>query len=173
MLEVLNVIGTWLAGIGTIAAAVTSLWFARRENKIELAVKVDYRQLVTRGQSEATDLLRIHVVNKGVRPANITKLGWFVGRFKNKKHLVQLLGDVESDTIPKMLYEGEEANFLIHLSRENKPFVWIESFIKDVLQPNPKKQLKTLRLMVYTSVGQNFKTKIDHSLNNLFLNHIS
>lgn len=173
MLEVLNVIGTWLAGIGTIAAVVTSLWFARRENKIELAVKVSHRQLVTRGQSEAPDLLRIHVVNKGVRPANIINLGWFVGRFKNKKHLVQLLGDAESDTIPKMLYEGEEANFLIHLSRDSKPLEWIDNFIKDVLQPNPKKQLKTLRLMVYTSVGQNFKTKIDRNLNDLFLKHMS
>lgn len=168
-IQIANVVGTWLAGIGTVAAVITSLWFSRRENKIKLAVKVSHRQLVTRGQQNAPDFLYVHVVNKGIRPANITGFGWFVGRLKNKKHLIQLFGDSESDAIPKMLNEGEEGQFLIRLSHADNPTGWIDKFIADVLQPNPRKQLKTLRLMAYTSVGQNFKAKIDSNLKKLFV----
>jgi hypothetical protein len=168
-IQIANTVGTWLAGIGTVAAVITSLWFSRRENKIKLAVKVSHSQIITRGQQSTPDCLFIHAVNTGVRPANITGFGWFVGRFKNKQHFVQLLGDSGSDAVPKMLNEGEEGNFFIRLARDENPTGWIDKFIADVLQPNPRKQIKTLRLMAYTSVGQNFKAKIDSNLKKLFV----
>lgn len=162
--KLLSLFGSWLAGVGSLAAVITSLWLARRESRIKLGVTVKHMQLVTAGIGDAPDYLHINIVNKCIRPVKITGVGWEVGRLKNKDHFVQLFGDKNSDALPKMLNEGEEANLLVKFHEIGDDNDWIKTFPRKALLPKPKQKIKTLRAIVYTSVGQNFKVKVDQDL---------
>ena len=48
----LSLIGNWLAGIGTLCAALVALWLAIRSEKIGLTVNVDERLMVGEGYTE-------------------------------------------------------------------------------------------------------------------------
>ncbi len=45
-IQLANTIGTWLAAIGTISAVITSLYFARTSNRINLRVLACSGQLI-------------------------------------------------------------------------------------------------------------------------------
>jgi hypothetical protein len=162
--KILSIVGSWLAGIGSLAAVITSLWLARKESRIKLAVTVKHMKVLTQGGKERPDYVNIKVVNLNIRPAKITNIGWEVGRFKNKVHFLQLFGDSNSDQIPKVLNEGEEGNFMVPFRLRNTDDDWIKRFPKDLLLPNPKRKIKTLKTIVYTSVNKKFKVKPDKNL---------
>lgn len=162
-LQLWNVIGTWLASIGTISAVITSLWLAKRQGKIHLGIDAGHRQLVTRGSKDVTDLCMIKIVNKGTRPAKITGIGWECGRFNKKIHLIQMFGTPDSDNIPKTLEEGEEGVFLVHFNLENSDKDWIVSMPK-ALTKNSENGINSLKVCVSTSVGQSFKVKAEKGL---------
>lgn len=83
-LQLWGVIGTWVAGIGTVAAVITSLWFAMHLNSIKLEGSASHRIAVTPGSKETPDYCFIHVVNIGLRPAKITNVSWHVGRGRRR-----------------------------------------------------------------------------------------
>ncbi|MCT7941553.1 hypothetical protein [Shewanella holmiensis] len=162
-LQLWNVIGTWLASIGTIGAVITSLWLANRQGKIHLGIVAGHRQLVTRGSTTVTDLCMIKIVNKGTRPAKITGIGWESGRFKKKIHLIQMFGTPDSDNVPKTLQEGEEGAFLVPFHLDNTDKDWIISLPKE-LTKNSERGINGLKVCVSTSVGQSFKVKAEKGL---------
>ena len=104
--------------------------------------------------------MQVNIVNKGLRPAKITGVGWRIGILK-KVHFVQLFGDINSDKLPKMLNEGEEANLLVKFHENFDDDDWIVNCPRKALLPNPKWKAKNLKVIVFTSVGQSFKKKID------------
>ncbi|MCR9527509.1 hypothetical protein [Vibrio alginolyticus] len=164
-----SMIGTWVAGIGTISAVVTSLWLARKQEKIDLNVIAGHRQIVTVGSEDTPDYCMIKVTNRGVRPAKITNVGWEYGSLTKKNHLIQLFGFPESDDIPKVLNEGEDACFLIPFSNSLSEGTWITTFPKQ-LTPSG---IKSLKVCVYTSVGQAFKVKVEKGLKEQFLDSLA
>ena len=162
-LQLWNVIGTWLASIGTISAVITSLWLANRQGKIHLGIVAGHRQLATRGSKDVPDLCMIKIVNTGTRPAKITGIGWECGRFKKKIHLIQLFGTPDSDNIPKTLQEGEEGVFLVPFILDNSDKDWIVSLPK-TLTKHTDNGINSLKVCVSTSVGQSFKVKVEKGL---------
>lgn len=163
-LQLWSVIGTWVAGIGTVGAVITSLWFALHQNTIKLKVSAGHRLLITPGSRETPDYCSIRVVNVGLRPAKVTHVGWEVGRWRKKKHMLQTFGYPGFDDVPKTLHEGEEANFMIPFLRSGGDQDWIVSFPKYLVGEDSPKLIKTLKVAVYTSVGQGFKRKVEHNL---------
>ena len=166
--KLLTIAGSWLAGIGSLSAVITSLWLARRTNTIRLGIIANHVQIITPGIKGSPDYMQISIVNKGVRPANITSVGWAVGLFK-KQYAVQLFGDTYSDTLPKLLNEGEEVKLLVKFHDNLGDDDWIISFPKKFLFKNPKFRTATMKSVVYTSVGQNFKKRIEKTLRKVLL----
>lgn len=163
-LQLWSVIGTWVAGAGTIGAVITSLWLAFHQNKIKLKVSAGHRILI-RPHSEGTpDFCSIQVVNVGLRPAIVTHVGWQVRRWCKKKQMLQTFGYPEFDDVPKTLYEGEEANFLIPFVRSGGDEDWIVRFPQYMVGQDSWKLIKTLKVTVHTSVGQRFKVKVERNL---------
>lgn len=160
-----SMVGTWVAGLGTISAVVTSLWLARKQEKIDLKVMAGHRQIVTVGSKYVPDYCMIKVTNCGVRPAKITNISWEYGPLTKKNHLIQLFGFPDSDDIPKVLNEGEEACFLIPFSNLMSEGTWISTFPKKISQSG----INSLKVCIYTSVGQVFKVKIEKGLKEEFL----
>ena len=76
ILDILSVIGTWVASLGTVAAVITSLYLARAQNSIKVRVYADLRKMISNASKEMPDYLFVSVVNTGFRPVNIMNIGW-------------------------------------------------------------------------------------------------
>jgi hypothetical protein len=163
-LQLWSVIGTWVAGIGTVGAVITSLWLALHQNTIKLKVSAGHRLLISPRSRENPDYCSIRVVNVGLRPAKVTHVGWEVGRWRKKKYLLQTFGYPGFDDVPKTLHEGEEANFMIPFVPSGGGQDWIASFPECLVGEDSPKLIKTLKVTVHTSVGQGFKQKAEQNL---------
>ncbi len=97
----------------------------------------------------------IWVVNVGSRAARITGVGWEAGRFKNKIQMMQMVGLKGFDDVPKMLQESEEACFAIPFRYMGDEKDWIVNFPR-LLNDGGKNRIKSLRVVIYTSVGKTF-----------------
>ena len=159
-LQLWGVIGTWVASIGTVSAVVASLWLAYRQNKIDLKISAGLRVAVTPGNSETEDYCLISVVNVGSRTVKLSGIGWEAGWFRKKISLYQKADLPEGDTIPKQLYEGEDATFLIPFKQPIGDGFWIDSIANKLSESNPKK-LNSLKVVIATSAGQTFKVKVE------------
>ena len=84
-----------------------------------MKIVAGHRVLISPLEKNNNSYCYINVVNTGFKPVKITNIGWQAGRFKNKQHMVQIFGLPNSDNVPKMLNEGEEATFLIPFHLQN------------------------------------------------------
>lgn len=170
--RLLSVAGSWLSGIATFGAVLISLWLARHTNSIKLNIIANHVQIIDPITNNFLDYAQIKIVNRGVRPAKITSIHWRVGILK-KQEAVQFFGDEYSDNLPKMLNEGEDAILLLKFYDNEGNKNWIKSLSKELLAPTPKLRAATMKLVVYTSVGQTFKKRIDKTLRKAFVNSAS
>lgn len=159
--QILSVIGTWLAGIGTLSAVIVSLCLARRNSKVRLKVCAGHRILITPGQREAPDYCSIRITNVGFQPATITGIGWKVGLFK-KKYGTQTVP--ETSKLPVKLDYGDEASYLISFLGDGSYPNWIEHFPKDCLSDHPRISCFTLKIQAFTSIGKTFESRIENGL---------
>jgi len=164
-IQIWGVIGTWIASVGTLSAVIVSLWLAYHQGKIKLKVTAGHRLLITPGSKSQPEYCAIKVVNTGDRPANITHVGWETGWFKNKKHIIQIFGTPGFDDVPKVLHEGKEANFMVPLRLNGSDEDWIVRFPKTLVADEGKiGHIKRLKVVVGTSVGQMFRTRVEGNL---------
>ena len=68
-IQILGMVGTWFAGLGTFAAASIALWIALRAQKVKLRCAVGLRSLFA-GQIHR-EILLFNVTNIGDRSVNI------------------------------------------------------------------------------------------------------
>ena len=141
------------------------MWLAYTRGKLKLKVSAGHRLIITPGSDARPEYCSIRVVNAGDKPANITHVGWETGWFKNKSHFHQVFGLPGFDDVPKLIYEGQEANFMVPLHLKNDEKDWIVEFPKHLAGDNGKtSRIKGVRLVVGTSVGQLFKVRPEKTL---------
>lgn len=163
-------IGTWVAGLATVAAVITSLWLAMHQNRIKLAVSVSHWLLIRTGSSKSSEYCGIHVTNIGYRPARIVSVTWRAGARwttrgpRPRRNLYQHFGDPLSAKVPATLQEGEEAKFMIPLHWDDGSGDWLTRFPETVVGEDSPRMLDTLKVAVHTSVGQTFTAKPDADL---------
>ena len=163
-LQILNTIGTWLAGIGTLSAVIVSLYLARRESSTSIKVSAGHRILVTPGQKAKPDYCTIRIVNVGFRPAKITGVGWKVGFLKKKYGIQTVHGNSLSSQMPVKLEHGDEATYFIDFVGDGTYPNWIDEFAKDFLGKTPRLNSLTLKVQAFTSVGKTFEKHIEKGL---------
>ena len=149
-MQIVTALGAWVAGIGSLAAAIIALWLARRGSKVRLRSNVGLRVMIG-GDSPKEELLEISTTNVGERPVIISNIGWCIGKRKNKKYGIQTFSHPLSDQCPKNLEYGETASFKIFFS---DPSHWLHDFSTDFVEPREKRSAKTLRVQIFTSIGQ-------------------
>ena len=147
VMQVLHVLGAWIAGIGSLAAAIVALWLAHRSEKVKLNSFVDVG-FMPGGYSPTKELLWISTTNTGDRPVTISSIGWRIGSGKSAKFAMQLRFHRDSDQCPKKIDHGETANFITSLSD------WLKYFADNFVEDASDKEIKTLRVQIHTSVGQ-------------------
>lgn len=144
-MQILNTLGTWVAGIGTFAAAAIALWLARRVEKIKLDAHVGLRLITGGGITQ--EYLNISVTNHGERSVTIVSTGWRIGRGKNKRFAIQLLSQSSPHQYPKKIEYGETASFMVNFSESPG---WMKDFSKRIILDQ---SIKTLRAQIHTSIS--------------------
>ncbi|EHU1901150.1 TPA: hypothetical protein ACIFB9_000570 [Acinetobacter baumannii] len=68
-----SMIGTWLASIGTLGAVITSLYLARKSEKVNLLVTSNLIFLFSanHGYNDGDHYIHIEITNNGNRPVTI------------------------------------------------------------------------------------------------------
>jgi len=159
-LNILDVIGTWIAAIGTVGAVITSLWLASSNNKVKLKISANTSFLVIPGVSGYTEVCLINIANIGTRPIKINNIGWYIGKGKKKIQLIQNINGSTTGTIPKTLMEHEDISIDIAFVNNNV------NWIADMAQVAKGYDINTLQVVVTTNIGKTFKAKAGESLIN-------
>ena len=154
------VVGTWFAGLATLAAVIMALYFSRRTEKVRLKIFVGIRQLIHGDGSPFEDRVCFDVTNLGERPVIITTVGWVVGKRKKRRYCIQPLLASRSQQCPVELTHGKTAQLMVSLTETPN---WVSDF-KKFLDDTSDQSLKTLRAQIFTSVGQTFEIKPESPL---------
>lgn len=167
--------GTWLAGLGTVATVITSLYLAHRESKINLRVCVGERLIEDIGTKGFQQYCFIEITNEGLRAVTVKKIEWSVG-FWQKRYFFQLSRAFKngSSVLPIKLEDGQSATYMIPYYDSIRQYNWPYEFAKDLFHGrNPSWAAKTICLCVYTSVAPPVSAKIEKRLAQAFLESIN
>jgi hypothetical protein len=150
-INVWNAVGTWLAGIATFAAVVVSLYLARKSERLRVKATAGLRQVFAGDGTPAEEHVQISVVNHGDRTVIVNSVGWKIGVSKNARYCIQPVSGNWTQDYPKQLAHGETGSFLVSCqATPGWPAQFAKGFIRDVSPKN----LKTLRALVHTSLGE-------------------
>jgi hypothetical protein len=155
-LEVLDVIGTWIAAIGTVGAVITSLWLSYNSNKIKLQIMASSRIIIDSLEVDRPVICNINIVNIGNKAATVNLIGWEIKRGKIKRSFYQSANGTIGDKTPITLLEGNEANIIIEFNGKNP---WITQMAKHT----QGFRAEDLKVVVGTSTST-FTKNIDDSL---------
>ncbi len=158
-----SAIGTWIAGFATLFAVLVSLNLARKAERIRLKASVGVRLLFEGNGTPAEEHVAFSIVNLSNRPVIIDSVGWRIGRKRNMRFAIQPLHGRYTEQYPKRLEHGEKASFLVSFKEIPN---WIHEFSSDFIQDISKRNLKTLRALIHTSVGETIQVKPESSLLN-------
>lgn len=160
-IQIWNVVGTWLAGIATFLAVLVSLHLARRAERVRITATAGIRLVFAGDGSPAEEHIGITVVNQGDRPVTINSIGWCVGKRKEARFCIQPVSGKYTHQYPKQLAHGEQASFLVSFSVIPD---WSREFAIGFIQDLTDRNLKTLRALIHTSVGQTIEVAPESNL---------
>ena len=150
-INIWNAIGTWLAGIATFAAVLVSLYLSQRSERVRIRATAGLRQVFAGDGSPAEDHVQINVVNHGDRTVTVNSVGWKIGVGKKARFCIQPVSGTWTQDYPKQLAHGEAGSFLVSF---NATPDWAKHFATGFVKDVSAKNLKSLRALVHTSLGQ-------------------
>jgi hypothetical protein len=160
-IQVWNAVGTWLAGIATFLAVLVSLHLARRAQTIRLKANAGLTLVFAGDGTPAEEHVGISVVSLGDRTIIINSIGWRIGKRENRRVCIQPVSGQYTHQYPRQLAYGEQASFLVSF---NATPAWLTEFSKGFVKDVSAANLKTLRAIVHTSIGQSIEVVPDASL---------
>jgi hypothetical protein len=160
----INTFAPWLAAFGTLSAVVTSLYLARRSDRVVLDVRVGIRSLAVRGGGprHGTELLWVNITNLGRRSATLTALYWRPVPWRKAGWLWLAPENDLSSPFPTTLTDGQSANYAMPIAEFLKNF---SGFARETFAGcTGWVRLRLLRFHVTTSTGQSFTAKPERSV---------
>ena len=161
MVQIGLLLGTWTAGLATVAAVCVSLYLARRGEKVRLRIFVGLRMTVPGDGSPPEEHVCFHVTNLGERPVSIQSVGWVVGKRRKRKNCIQPLSGRWTTQCPTEIKYGQDVRFMVSLSETPN---WVRDFSVGFINDPSGQLLKTLRAQIFTSVGKTFEVKPESGL---------
>jgi hypothetical protein len=157
-LNLLNVIGTWLGGVGSIAASIVALWLAGRMDKPRAKISAQLADIYIDpvDPRKSTEVVRITVTNLGDRRIVVSEIGWIVGLFKKEYVYQRLDGVVGVVPLPHILEHGETQSWIIHVGEVHDAQSWVRTFTEVMLRGRGKLGTLTLRTKVSITTGKIF-----------------
>jgi hypothetical protein len=107
---------TWVAGLGSFAAAAVALYLSRRGERVRLRVQAGLTWIQTRESDSSLERhVGIEVTNMGDRPVTINSVGWAAGKGKQRRVVMQRVSGPFTSNCPIKLAHGKSARFLFSL----------------------------------------------------------
>lgn len=144
-----STIGTWLSGIATVAAVITSLYLALKNPKIGGCVRLGRMFF----EVDDKPVVVITVVNKSLHSIRIKAIFWVVG---GENEIQQMFRNQASDPLPIRLEHGDEANYRIIINDDDS---WLKRIAKRLLDENAS--VEKMQCVVALSTGERYRLKID------------
>ncbi|PAV95283.1 hypothetical protein CJD50_17770 [Hafnia paralvei] len=144
-----STIGTWLSGIATVAAVITSLYLALKNPKIGGCVRLGRMFF----EVDDKPVVVITVVNKSLHSIRIKAIFWVVG---DENEIQQMFRNQASDPLPIRLEHGDEANYRIIINDDDS---WLKRIAKRLLDENAS--VEKMQCVVALSTGERYRLKID------------
>lgn len=163
-IQVWNAIGTWVAGIGTLAAVVVSLYLARDSQRVRLGLTVGIREVHVLGHGLLNRVIVFEVVNLCDRPVTITSVGWVVRKYWRKKWFVQIPSEEFLGSLPRRLERSDSLIVGVRVKEEGQPI----SDLRSQFSQFAGSKIASLRGYAVTSTGEVVLARIDNS----FLNEL-
>ena len=154
-------VGTWVAGLTTLAAVIVALRLAKQVERVKLKVYVGLRELVMGDGSPFQEHLCINVTNLGERPVTINSAGWAIGKGKHRRFAFQTVAAAYTAQYPVELTYGKAANFTVSFLIVP---TWLKEFATGFVRDLSDRNLKTLVAQIHTSVGQTVEVKPEDGL---------
>lgn len=165
--QFINSFADWFAALGTVAAVVTSLYLARRQERPHLTVHAGIYQLFTVGEKRGSpsEYVQIKATNTGFREVTITGIVWRAGFFR-KLNFIQLPpSNVFSASVPTKIGHGEEATYLFPVENFVRGSEQIRRKISEFRIPALAR--KSLRVGISSSTGHVFWSKVPDAVQKL------
>jgi len=154
-INIINALGTWVAGIGTLAAVIVSLRLASRSVRVRLEVRC--RVFYVYGEPvQMIKCVAFRVANLGERAVSVEHGGWAVGRGKNVSRRYFEIDDRLGPGLPHRIEAGDAATFMSHYDDG-----LIQHLAKVFVQDAP---IRTLKAYVATESGVNVEVRPDAEL---------
>ena len=166
-IQIWMVVGTWLAGLATVAAVVAALYLAQRSEKVRLKAHAGLREIILGDGSPAEEHLNISVTNLGERAIRINSVGWAIGKRKKRRFCIQTVSGPYTKQYPIELAHGESADFMVSFRATPN---WTREFAHGFVKDLSDKSLTTLVALVHTSVGQTVEVRPEKELLHEFKN---
>jgi len=157
--QFINTFAPWLAAVGTLAAVATSLYLARRADRIFLEVRVGIRILAVRGGGgdHGTELIWVNITNLARRSAILTTLCWRPVPWSKAGAVWHAPENQYSSAFPITLTDGQSAYYAMPTPDFRKNFA---GFARQTFRgPIGWARLRLLRFQVFTSAGPSFTAK--------------
>ena len=165
--RLINSFAPWLSAFGTLAAVVTSLYLARRADRIRLRLAIGIRILAVQGggSGHGTELVFLTITNTGRRSVTITHLFWKPLPWRKSGILWVAPQNAYSSSFPITLNDGEAANYASPIdefrqkfsSHAEKLFAGMAGAVR----------LFLTRMCVSTSSGEVYRIKLEKPLQRL------
>lgn len=163
----INTFAPWLSAMGTLIAVITSLYLARRGDRLALKISLGVRMIAVRGggPEHGKEVIWLSATNVGRRAATITNLHWQPFPWR-KQGLIWLVPEnAYSSTFPITLTDGQMANYVLESNKFRKNFIdFARAHYVGIFG---LLWLRLLRIKVYTSTGAVFGAKPEKPLRQL------
>jgi len=160
-IQIWSVVGTWLAGAATLGAVIVSLHLARRAERIRVRANVGIRLVFAGDGTPAEESVGFTIVNLGDRTVTVNSVGWSVGRRRRARFCIQPLKGQYTSHCPRQLMHGEQATFMVSFLEYPD---WPKEFANGFIQDLSPKNLRTLRAIFHTSVGEQIQVAPEENL---------
>jgi hypothetical protein len=172
--NVANVVGTWLAAIGTIGTVIVALRLASRAERPRLRVEAERGPWVNRSEArepgiiypdEMHDSITLEITNVGSTRVRINSVGWL---WYGARGAAQPAPETtyHSHILPATLDPGEQLEWVFPYEK------LLPELAKYILALAPTKlwrlRLLLLRVAIYTSTGRRFTGRLGPELKKAF-----
>ncbi len=161
--QFINSFAPWLAAIGTVAAVITSLYIALRQERIKIKVRATLQILLVQGEGpgHGAEYIGFDVTNLGGRTATVTHLFWRTGIFKKRQYVWIPPENPFSGQIPAKLEDGDRVSFMLEVDTFDS---YAKEHMKEALSGWGSLKPRFVRAGVLTSTGGRFESRVGKDL---------
>jgi hypothetical protein len=161
--RLLEVIGTWLSGIGSLFAVAVALYLARVRSAVKLKITAGHRLIITPGTKAYSEVINIRVVNLGERAVLITGIELVTGILKRKYFAQMTSSPMNNLRIPGTLEPGHQGSFYIELDLKDQSN-WIRRIAKEMPPKFRSLWVRRMKVGISTAVGRTVWKRIEKGL---------